>query len=1638
MDVLILAAIMIPVFVSLADDSGFSVGDGKVCSLTEPQGVEGTPLFSWQAVSTKKGDAQKSYRILVSDDAKALEKGSGNMWDSGTVTSSDMYNIAYDGKTLSYHTTYYWTVTVEAISGRKKTSDVFSFSTGVSSEMWTGDWIGFPSQKTSLTLSGAKWIWLRNGAAFASTPQGSECFRFSFTPDPQKTVKDFEIAYTADDSATVYLNGSEISSMSLWSDGSFYRGTDKLTDGKNTIAIKATNASAGYAGVVAKIKVSYTDGSSDTYSSDKTWLVYKGVPSGAWTLPEFDDSIWKTPDQAESFGVSPWGTGVQLRGESSRAATVLRREFTVDKEIKSALLSICGLGFFDLKINGQAPDESVLNPFTTQYDVTVNYRTFDVAELLKKGKNAIGVELGNSYYNEIGGVWNWANAAWRDDPKMMLRLDITLTDGTTMTVVSDTSWKVTQDGPITANSMYYGDVYDARKELTGFDLVGYDDSAWQTAAKMAEPLGKLESQMKAPIERVATFSPASIVKLGEGSWRIESPEMVAGWVKLLNINEESGSKITLTYGQKLNDDGTVLKYGSTDGELASWYPHAYFQQDIYTSAGKKNESYEPKFSYKGFEYVQIDGYSGELTADDVIIYRVSNAVETVSEFDSSNEMFNRLHKSMLVALADNFQGEHCDPMLEKNGWLGDLNVSLTTAMFNYDMSATLPGFIELMEDVQDKYGYVMQMIPTADWGYGNIAVWNTVFIYGVKELEEYYGTSTYAVMQYDEMKKMIVRDINELKANGWVWHDNQLADWVAPMGGSNPDVAYNENVSEGSGIVGTAFVYGALEYMADLAERLGKTADAATYRDAMEKVYDAFNKKFYNSSKGYYETKVWTQIGNRTKYRQTSNLVPLAFGLVPDEYVDSVVQSLVKDIEEKNYHLDTGCVGTRYILPILCDYGQEEVAYRIATQTTYPSWGFWLESDSKSTWEMWENTTRSFDHYFLGTYDEWYFTHLAGIKDVENGYETYTVEPSFIGDLTYVNVKLSTVRGELVSKWEREGNSKITLALTVPFGSTASVKLPTEVLSEISLDGKAVSGKIDGMISAEIQDGKAVLTLGSGKYTVTYTPEKELSVYTVALEAVIAEAKDALNNEAAGDIELKAYVADAEALMNKKGATQSEVNAIGKALADYLDSLEDSEARKELREAVTMSRAVYAKSTYPEAAWSAYRKVLLQAEELLYNKEADDTALTTVKTALLEAETALSTAGYENFAQGATILSSSSHEDSHWQWGKKLLIDGNRKNTGPQAGEITGYCSSLTPTADHAEWIALDFGKTIKINTAVFYSSASMTENGWKCYGFPDSFTIEVSTDNKTWTTVYEAAEYPLQDYGALIFTFEEVEARYIKLNAKSLRSKPSDSNSYRMQISEFEVYNLTAINAVDTATLEKAVEAGEAVLTGNTYLSATKDAQTAYRYALAAAERLVSDSGVLAEEVTAAIARLTAAEEALAENQAGPSTPTTSTPVTGDTPIVGEPVLMESETVSLRTEVKDDGETNTLRAIFVGDKDYLYGFDKLTVKIAFETPNGEKNYEGVLGGSNSDFVFYRKLSADGDSYEADTDCLLFGLAVTDIPKDVTAAKVTLSDPDGKLVVSGEVTFEKKSAAMLTVPIAAILPEVQITKQKTA
>ena len=720
-----------------------------------------------------------------------------------------------------------------------------------------------------------------------------------------------------------------------------------------------------------------------------------------------------------------------------RFAPVFKKEFNLSKAIKSAKIAICGLGLFELKINGKLPDDTVLNPPHSQYTQTVLYRVFDITNLLGNGINTITVELGHSFFNETTYVWAWEKAAWRSAPKLIADISIICDDGEEISINTDESWLVTKDGNTTANSIYYGETYDARRK----------DFTFTNAIRVDAPAGELKEHVEPFIRRINEYKPKSITKLADGCIIIEAPEMVTGWAKI-RINAPKDETVTITYGEKLTEDGHVVKVGGNQGRDGHWWPLDFIQKDYFISDGQPTY-FEPKFSYKGFLYIEIENHSANLTADDIIIYRTSNDVPTIGSFECSDELINELHSLMRRTLLNNFQWKPTDtPVFEKNGWLGDANCALETMFYNFDMSSYMKQFVELMDDCLHDFNCVPVIVPTQGWGSGNSPVWNTIFVFATEALINFCGNKDFAEKIYPDIRKFALNDIRDINDFGGTWRERELSDWLAPANDELGEMICDP--SEGAEICCTAFVYSMLKSMARISAILRK-GDEDEYLTEAEKIRKAFNEKFYNKEKQIYETSVWYPKGNRRQYRQTSNLLPLSFGMVDEEHKDAVIRNLVDDITTHGYHLDTGCTGTKHLLPVLFNSGYADVAYKVLSQTTYPSWGYWIKSGSTSAWEAWEPSSRSLDHYFLGTYDEALYSHIGGIRNVKDGYKTFTVAPETECGMQWAKVKLNSPLGAIRCEWKKE-DCKTLVEIEIPDGATAEIVLKNGI-KEIKTSG---------------------------------------------------------------------------------------------------------------------------------------------------------------------------------------------------------------------------------------------------------------------------------------------------------------------------------------------------------------------------------------------------------------------------------------------------------------------------------------------------------------------------------------------------------------------------------------------------------
>ena len=701
-------------------------------------------------------------------------------------------------------------------------------------------------------------------------------------------------------------------------------------------------------------------------------------------------------------------------------APLLRREFDVRKPVRRARVYVSGLAYYVLELNGRRVSDRVLDPAFTDYDDRVNYVSLDVTRALRHGRNALGAELGRGFYGlETDTVWDWESPPWHDEPKLLAQLEVEYADGTTERVATDPSWQVAR-GPRLRDDIYVGETYDARLEQAGWSRPGFDAEGWTPATVVAAPRGRLQAQAVEPIEVVDTLRPVGMTEPEPGVFVFDLGRTIAGWARL-EAEGPAGTVVSLRQGEKLNADGTV---STAQGQVSS----ARFQTDEYVLAGGGRETWEPSFSYKGLRYVEVRGLPAPPRVEG---REVHTAVADAGGFDSSDPLLDRIHDAMRRTSLNNLHGIPADTMYEKSGWTGDVQLSAPSWLQNFDMTRFFEKWLDDFRDSQSADGQIPTVVPTSGWSgyvtgtFGLSPEWTAT--YPIVAWELYVRTGDRRVLErhYDPLARYV--DWEGTRLSDGIAPDS-LGDWMAPdMAPGIPDVDRR--------LTATAYVYRELDLMARIARALGRDADARAYAERAAHVRERFNATFYDADAAAYRS--------APSYRQTDNALALDFGLAPADDREAIAAGLAADVEAHGGHLNTGILGTAVLLDVLTDAGHGELAYEVAGQRTYPSWGHLFENGADTLWESWSLDARSRNHHYLGSIDRWLFEDVAGLApDPERpGYRHVLIRPRPGGGLTHAAAWHDSPYGRVSSAWRIRGG-RLTLDVTIPPNTTATVQVP--------------------------------------------------------------------------------------------------------------------------------------------------------------------------------------------------------------------------------------------------------------------------------------------------------------------------------------------------------------------------------------------------------------------------------------------------------------------------------------------------------------------------------------------------------------------------------------------------------------------
>lgn len=824
-----------------------------------------------------------------------------------------------------------------------------------------------------------------------------------------------------------------------------------------------------------KVKVWTTVGESD-WSSDECFSIGL-LDEGKWT------GYW--------IGLEQLLPGEERGMHTRMAARYLRKEFQLkDKAIKRATAYVAGIGLHEFYVNGQRMGDRVLTPVPSDYRKTIYYNTYDVTESIEKyplmcegtGKClCLGIVLGNGRYFPMQQHKPYKIHTF-GYPKCRINVIVEYTDGTIQRLqTDDKGWKITADGPIRANNEYDGEEYDARMEMLGWSEVGYDDSKWLKAERTDIPQAYLRAQMTPGMKVLQQIRPASI----KGNL-VEIGQNIAGWLKI-RVRGQKGDTIRIVYAEKLNNDGTLYRDNFRNARST----------DIYVCSGEEGAEgrwWTPTFVYHGFKYAEIIGLENAKN-DDFIAEVVADEMATTGHFECSDTILNKVMRNAWWGVLDNYKGMpvDCPQRDERQPWLGDRTMGSLGESFLFDNERLYTKWMRDICEAQRTDGCIPDVAP-AFWNYYSDDVsWAAALPFGCDMLWRQYGNREAIDKSYPAIKKWVQHIIEEYSKDGII-HCGKYADWCVPP--EKLELIHSQDPARQTDVtlISTAYIIRTLQLM----EQWGYEKEL--WRPIREQMTEAFNRQFLTIRRGtsprpghvLYPDSIY--YGNNTV---TSNVLPLALGIVPDDCKEDVVKHIVENICVQNKgHVSCGVIGISWLFRGLSDNGFSDVAYLLATQRTYPSWGYMTEQRATTIWELWNGDKanpkmNSGNHVMLlGDLLTWCYQYLGGIRSVmDNGsavaYKHIVLKPAFdIQDCEWANVSYDSPYGKIVSNWKKN-LQYVEWDVEVPCNTTATICLPDGSTKEVG------SGKYH--FSCDIPTRSNAILKDQFLYEHTYFPEAHAS-----------------------------------------------------------------------------------------------------------------------------------------------------------------------------------------------------------------------------------------------------------------------------------------------------------------------------------------------------------------------------------------------------------------------------------------------------------------------------------------------------------------------------------------------------------------
>jgi alpha-L-rhamnosidase len=973
--------------------------------VVNPLGIDAVaPRLGWRLEAGGVDRAQSAYQIMVASTPELLRHGRPDVWDSGKVASARQSAIPYAGPPLRSRTRYHWAVQVWDESGRRgPRSDPVWFETALLSEgEWTAQWVGSgivipppvrtlgpqPFGETALTPG------LTLGQSFLS-PSRLVAVAVLLTvagPEPAGCV----LTLRRDGPNGVVLGRQVVSGLTADRHGNAHGRLDLLEPvgpGKLFLELSEPRGRLGWVGVPHEAYddgEAYVNGSTDDVAGDR-WVY--GIP----------------PDPP--------------------ADPLLRTEFDLTAPVASARLHLSGLGHAVAWVNGRRVGDAELSPATTDYDRRVLYTTHDVTELLRRGGNALGIALGRGYFaTRAPDSESSSNLArWIAEPQVLAQLEVTLANDQRVTVGTDSEWRLTE-GPITFDGLYTGESYDARRaaQLDGWTLPGFRADGWRPVAVVPSPGGRLEAYSGEPVRAGEAVEPARVSQPADGVWLYDFGVVLAGWARLRG-QLPAGTTVRMLYSEKLGASGRI-EVGTPGGNENPSVGGRY-QVDEYTAHGHGTESWQPSFTYKGFRYLEV---SGTTEPPDIVAVPVGSDLASAMDLGLDQPVLQWIADAVRQTARNCLRGQpDISPMFTKLGWTSGSYRAAQSMLYLFGMASVFGKWLDDLRLSQAPDGEIPLIAPVGFTTNGGLVTPSStgVYPYLVRRYWLTYGDRTVPDKHFDSVRRYVewlLAKVSDEVA------DEPFGDWYPPRPGRPTD---DPPAPEGGELVSKAYTIQTLRDSAELAELVGRDDLAAAWRVEEEQLVRQFNEVFLDPVQDVYRTDI------PTGYRQTSNAVPLVFGLVPAGHVAPVAANLAANVEAQGRHLDTGHLGTGALPIALSDHGRADLAHAVLAQRSYPSFGHLRDLGATTLWESWEPDSRGHNDPALSLPMLWFVERVLGVEALSPGWARFRVAPRAFGPLPAASLSLDTVRGRITVAW-RQSAGAVTLDLRVPVNAVAELTLP--------------------------------------------------------------------------------------------------------------------------------------------------------------------------------------------------------------------------------------------------------------------------------------------------------------------------------------------------------------------------------------------------------------------------------------------------------------------------------------------------------------------------------------------------------------------------------------------------------------------